>query len=147
MKFLTLKRAWLAPLSQYLFFLAMTLGLGIGASLAEESSAPYQSTFDDYKATNNDNQTDWKSLDASIAGQGQQMSGMQHSSDQPMNHEAMGHGMSHRDTQASHDSKSEMPRMDHPAVVHGEASESAIPSQGSHSAHQHEPSEGDSHEH
>lgn len=147
MKFPTIKRAWLASLYQHLLCLLMTLTLGIGASLAEESSAPYQSTFDDYKATSSDNQTDWKSLDSSIADQGQQMSGMQHSSDQPMNHEAMGHGMSHGDTQATHDSRSEMPLMDHPAVVHGGASESAITSQGSHSAHQHKSSEGASHEH
>jgi uncharacterized membrane protein len=91
----------------------MTLALGIGASFAEEISAPYQSTFEDYKATNSDNQTDWKSLDSSIADQGHQMSGMQHSSDQPMSHEAMGHSMSHGDTHASHDSKSQMPPMDH----------------------------------
>jgi len=113
MKFPTLKRAWLASLYQYSLCLAMTLTLGIGASFAEESSAPYQSTFEDYKATNSDNQTDWKSLDSSIADQGHQMSGMQHSSDQPMNHEAMGHSMSHGDPHASHDSKSQMPPMDH----------------------------------
>jgi uncharacterized membrane protein len=91
----------------------MILALGVGASFAEESPAPYQSTFDDYKATNSDNQTDWKSLDSSIAGQGHQVSGMQHASDQPMNHEAMGHSMSHGDTHASHGSKSQMPPMDH----------------------------------
>lgn len=113
MKFPTLKRAWIASLNQYLLCLAMTLVFGIGASLAEESTAPYQSTFEDYKATSSDNQTDWKSLDSSIADQGHQMSGMQHSSDQPMNHEAMGHSMSHGDTHASHDSKSQMPPMDH----------------------------------
>lgn len=113
MKFPTPKRAWLAFLYQYVLCLAMTLALGIGASFAEESSAPYQSTFEDYKATNSDNQTDWKSLDSSIADQGHQMSGMQHSSDQSMSHEAMGHSMSHGDTHASHDSKSQMPPMDH----------------------------------
>lgn len=88
MKFPTPKRAWLAFLYQYVLCLAMTLALGIGASFAEESSAPYQSTFEDYKATNSDNQTDWKSLDSSIADQGHQMSGMQHSSDQSMSHES-----------------------------------------------------------
>lgn len=113
MKFPTPKRAWLAFLYQYVLCLAMALALGIGASFAEESSAPYQSTFEDYKATNSDNQTDWKSLDSSIADQGHQMPGMQHSSDQPMNHEAMGHSMSHGDTHASHDSESQMPPMDH----------------------------------
>lgn len=111
MKFPTRKRAWIAPLHQYLLCLSMALGIGV--SFAEESPAPYQSTFEDYKATNSDNQTDWKSLDSSIADQGHQMSGMQHASDQPMNHEAMGHSMSHGDTHASHDSKSQMPPMDH----------------------------------
>ncbi len=113
MKFPTLKRVRLASLYQYLLCLAITLALGISASFAEESSAPYQSTFEDYKATNSDNQTDWTSLDSSIADQGHQMPGMQHSSDQPMNHEAMGHSMPHGDTHASHDSKSQMPPMDH----------------------------------
>lgn len=112
MKFTTLESVRLASFYQYLFFIAMTLGLGIGASFAEESSAPYQSTFDDYKPTNNDHQTDWKSLDSSIADQGHQMPGMQHSSDQPMHHEAMGHRMSHGDKHALHDSKSQMPPMD-----------------------------------
>jgi uncharacterized membrane protein len=91
----------------------MALALGIGASFAEEGSEPYQSTFEDYKATNSDNQTDWKSLNSSIADQRHQMSGMQHSSDQPMNHEAMGHSMSHGNTHASPDSESQMPPMDH----------------------------------
>lgn len=113
MKFPTVKRVRFASLYQYLLCFAMTLTLGIGASFAEESSAPYQSTFEDYKATNSDNQTDWKSLDSSIADQVHQMSGMQHSSDQPMSHEAMGHSMSHGDTHASHGSKSQMPPMDH----------------------------------
>ena len=204
MKFPTLKRVRLASLYQYLLCLAITLALGISASSAEESSAPYQSTFEDYKATNSDNQTDWTSLDSSIADQGHQMPGMQHSSDQPMNHEAMGHSMPHGDTHASHDSKSQMPPMDHgnrkgmdhhsmPGMDHSkmhdmnsqaedmggsmasmdhkssppemsghthdhammnhaghhhsEVSESAIPAQDSHSGHQHESSEGDSHEH
>ncbi|KQT33287.1 hypothetical protein ASG24_13440 [Methylophilus sp. Leaf414] len=89
------------------------MALGIGVSFAEEIPAPYQSTFEDYKATNSDNQKNWKSLDSSIADQGHQMSGMQHASDQPMNHEAMGHSMSHGDTHASHGSKSQMPPMDH----------------------------------
>lgn len=113
MKFPTVKRGWLASLYQYLLCLVMTLALGIGASFAEDSPAPYQSMFEDYKATNSDNQTDWKSLDSSIADQGHQMSGMQHASDLPMNHEAMGHSMSNGDTHASHDAKSQMPPMDH----------------------------------
>lgn len=113
MKFVARKRGLFASLHRYILCLVMTSTLGIGISFAEDNSAPYQSTFDDYQVLNKDSQTDWKSLDSSIANDGHSMSGMQHSHGQSMNHEAMGHSMSHGDAHTSNAANSDMSTMDH----------------------------------
>lgn len=113
MKFVARKRGLFASLHRYILCLVMTSTLGIGISFAEDNSAPYQSTFDDYQVLNKDSQTDWKSLDSSIANDGHSMSGMQHSHGQSMNHEAMGHTMSHGDAHTSNAANSDMSTMDH----------------------------------
>ncbi|MFQ6405349.1 DUF2231 domain-containing protein [Methylophilus sp. 'Pure River'] len=113
MKFVARKRGLFASLHRYILCLVMTSTLGIGISFAEDNSAPYQSTFDDYQVLNKDSQTDWKSLDSSIANNGHSMSGMQHSHGQSMNHEAMGHTMSHGDAHTSNAANSDMSTMDH----------------------------------
>jgi uncharacterized membrane protein len=113
MKFVARKRGLFASLHRYILCLVMTSTLGIGISFAEDNSAPYQSTFDDYQVMNKDSQTDWKSLDSSIANDGHSMSGMQHSHGHSMTHEAMGHTMSHGDAHTSNAANSDMSTMDH----------------------------------
>lgn len=113
MKFVARKRGLFASLHRYILCLVMTSTLGIGISFAEDNSAPYQSTFDDYQVMNKDSQTDWKSLDSSIANDGNSMSGMQHSHGHSMTHEAMGHTMSHGDAHTSNAANSDMSTMDH----------------------------------
>lgn len=92
MKLPTLKRAWLAALYQYLLCLAMTLALGIGASFAEESFAPYQSTFDDYRGIAADAQTARTLPDSSTVQEAQQAT--HDHSEQPHQH-AEGGGYAH----------------------------------------------------
>lgn len=169
MKFFTPERGLLASLHRYLLCLAVIAVCNSGTSLAEESSALYQSTFDDYKATITDTQADGKSLDASMTNTGHQMSGMQHASEPPMHHE----GMSHGDAHATHDLKSETSLMDHTrmqgmnhqhrheteqsapmtpgshhhATQHGDATESENPPESTHSESQHQTPAGGSHAH
>ncbi len=102
MKFVARKRGLFASLHRYILCLVMTSTLGIGISFAEDNSAPYQSTFDDYQVLNKDSQTDWKSLDSSIANDGHSMT-----------HEAMGHTMAHGDANTSNAANSDMSTMDH----------------------------------
>ncbi len=133
MKFFTPERGWFASLHRYLLCLAVISVCNIGTSLAEESSALYQSTFDDYKSTITDTQAD-----ATREKAGHQMSGMQHASETPMHHECMQHPMSHGDAHATHDLKAETSSMDHTRMqgmdhrhMH-EAEQSAPMTPGSH---------------
>ncbi|OQW68708.1 MAG: hypothetical protein BVN34_08520 [Proteobacteria bacterium ST_bin12] len=87
MKYILFKRPWPAILRPYLMWLFTTLFLGTTTAFALEETAnakgdvPYQSTFDDYRATSIDSLTDWKTINQSSDGgghSGHQMQGMQH---------------------------------------------------------------------
>lgn len=141
MKFVARKRGLFASLHRYILCLAMTTTLGIGISFAEDSSAPYQTTFDDYQVLNKDSQTDWKSLDSSIANDGHSMSGMQHSHGHSINHEAKGRTMPHDDAHTSEAANSDMSTMNHkmPVMDHSKMAgmnRSTAHSEGS--AHKHD---------
>ena len=140
MKYILSKRPWPAIL-----WLFTTLLFGTTTAFALEETAkakgkvPYQSAFDDYRATSKDTLTDWKTINQSSDGgghSGHQMQGMQHDmpSDEPksaessMDHSKMDHSKmvpsdaevdSAANTKMDHD----MAKMDHQGMIHDMPSE------------------------
>lgn len=87
MKYILSKRPWPAILRSHSLWLFTTLLFGTTTAFALEETAnakgnvPYQSAFDDYRATSKDTLTDWKTINQSSDGGGHsdhQMQGMQH---------------------------------------------------------------------
>lgn len=96
-----------------LLLFATTTVFALEESAATSSDIPYQSAFDDYRATSKDTLTDWKSINQSSGGSGHvghQMQGMQHdmqpsemnSDKSTMDHSGMDHSkMAHSDAQVN----------------------------------------------
>jgi uncharacterized membrane protein len=126
-------RPYLMGLVTALLF-ATTTVFALEESVATSSNVPYQSAFDDYRATSKDTLTDWKAINQSSSGSGHtghQMQGMQHdmqpsemnSAKSTMDHSGMDHSkMAHNDTQVDSGSNNtmdhEMANMSHQHMNH-----------------------------
>lgn len=125
MKCITLKRGVLASLYPWISCLAIALIAGTGTTLAQEGALPYQSTFDDYKTTNPDAQTDAKSpaLPHDHSEPMQQSAPINHGDHQhadipssvtpPLNHQASGHTLPQGEAHVPESTQPERPELDH----------------------------------
>ena len=142
-------RPYLMGLVTALLF-ATTTVFALEESVATSSNVPYQSAFDDYRATSKDTLTDWKAINQSSSGSGHtghQMQGMQHdmqpsemnSAESTMDHSSMSHSkMAHNDTQvdsASNNTMShDMVNMSHQHMNHEMSGEKSTTSPSKKSA-------------
>lgn len=117
-----------------LLLLATTTVFAVEESAATSSDVPYQSAFDDYRATSKDTLTDWKTINQSSGGgghAGHQMQGMQHdmqpsemnSAESTMDHSGMDHSkMAHNeapvDSTANNTMSHGMAKMSHQHMNH-----------------------------
>lgn len=117
-----------------LLLFATTTVFAFEESAATSSDVPYQSAFDDYRATSKDTLTDWKVINQSSGGSGHaghQMQGMQHdmqssemnSAESTMDHSGMDHSkMAHNeapvDSAAINTMEHDMAKMSHQHMNH-----------------------------
>ncbi|HQN65064.1 MAG TPA: hypothetical protein PLP44_05265 [Methylophilus sp.] len=140
MKYIHTQRPWSVIFRLHVMWLFTALLFGTTAVYALEETAnvagevPYQSAFEDYRATSKDTLTDWKTITQSSESgghSGHQMQGMQHdmtsveskSAESGMDHSSMNHGMmTHNDVKMDSATNSkmdhEMAKMGHSHMKH-----------------------------